>query len=134
VPNDLPGITGIPELSRTRIGHAVEGEEYFTALGILEAALETDSSVYRLISEVDMKNGGDVCLYSSESAVPIILGRGDERRKLALLHAFWEKYVREAGPEHLQYLDLRFDDQVVAKWNNKPQKAINLSSTQEGEG
>jgi cell division protein FtsQ len=134
VPSDLPGITGIPELARTRAGDAVEGDEFFRALGVLEAALEADSSVYRLISEVDMKNGGDVHIYASESAVPIILGRGDELRKLTLLQAFWEKYVREAGPENLQYLDLRFSDQVVAKWINKPQGTFNHSSTKEGEG
>lgn len=134
MPYDLPGITGIPELTRTKLGEAVEGTEYFEALDILVAAMETDSSVYRLISEVDMKNGGDVCLYSSERAVPIFFGRGDARRKFTLLHAFWEKFARDGGPENLEYLDLRYSDQVVAKWHNKPQKSVNLSSVQEGEG
>ncbi|HLF14957.1 MAG TPA: cell division protein FtsQ/DivIB, partial [Bacteroidota bacterium] len=134
MPYDLPGITGIPELNRTRIGEAIGGDEYFEALGILIAALETDSAVYRLISEVDMNDGGDVFLYSSEDAVRIIFGRGDARRKFTLLRTFWEKYAREGGPENLEYLDLRFNDQVVAKWNNKPQKSVNLSSMQEGEG
>jgi cell division protein FtsQ len=127
-PYDLPGIAGIPELGRTRIGHAVEGEEYFEALGILSAALQTDSSVYRLISEVDMKNGAEVYLYSSENAVPIIFGHGDERRKFSMLRAFWDKFVKAEGPENLEYLDLRFSDQVVAKWHHKPQQSVNLSS------
>ncbi len=134
MPYDLPLITGVPELNRTRIGEVVEGEEYFAALGILVAAMETDSSVYRLISEVDMKDGGDIALYSSEDAVLIKFGRGDERRKFMLLRTFWEKFAREGGTEHLEYLDLRFSDQVVAKWNNKPQQSVNLSSMLEGEG
>lgn len=134
MPYDLPGITGIPELTRTQLGEAVGGAEYFEALDILVAAMETDSSVYRLISEVDMKNGGDVWLYSTDRAVPIFFGRGDARRKFILLHAFWEKFARDGGPENLEYLDLRFSDQVVAKWINKPKKTVNLSSIQEGEG
>jgi len=125
---DLPVITGVPELNRTRIGEVVGGDEYFVALGVLIAAMETDSSVYRLISEVDMKDGGDIALYSSEDAVLIKFGRGDELRKFTLLRTFWEKFAREGGTEHLEYLDLRFSDQVVAKWNNKPQQSVNLSS------
>ncbi len=125
---DLPMITGIPELNRTRIGEVVEGEEYFEALGILVSAMETDSSIFRLISEVDMKEGGDIALYSSDDAVLIKFGRGDERRKFLLLRTFWDKFAREGGTENLEYLDLRFSDQVVAKWNNKPQQSVNLSS------
>jgi cell division septal protein FtsQ len=128
VPYDLPVISGIPELQRTRVGEVVGNEDFFEAVSILDAALESDTSVYRLISEVDMKNGGDVLLFSSEVAVPIIFGRGEAERKFTILHTFWEKFVREEGPENLKYIDLRYSDQVVAKWNNKPRKSFNASS------
>jgi len=128
VPYDLPVISGIPELQRTRVGEAVDNDDFFEAVSILAAALESDTSVYRLISEVDMKNGGDVLLFSSEVAVPIIFGRGEAERKFTILRTFWEKFVREEGPENLKYIDLRYSDQVVAKWNNKPRKSFNASS------
>jgi hypothetical protein len=60
--------------------------------------------------------------------VTIKVGRGDIKRKLVMLRAFWDRFVREEGPENLEYLDLRFGDRVVAKWTNKPQKTVNLSS------
>lgn len=128
VTHDLPSITGVPELAAAEIGEAVESESYFEALSVLSAALGTDSSVYHLISEVDMKGGDDVVIYDSEGGVTIRLGRGDTVRKLILLKAFWDKFVRDAGPENLEYLDLRFGDRVVAKWLNKPPKPVNLSS------
>jgi len=128
VPYDLPVISGIPELQRTKVGSAVDNEDFFEAVSILAAALETDTSIYRLISEVDMKNGGDVLLFSSEVAVPIIFGRGAAAAKFTILYTFWNKFVREEGPENLKYLDLRYSDQVVAKWNNKPRKSFNASS------
>jgi cell division septal protein FtsQ len=128
VTNDLPGITGVPEPVSVRFGEAVEDESYFEALSILSDALETDSSVYHMISEVDMKEGGDIIIYESNNGVTIKVGRGDIKRKLVMLRAFWDRFVREEGPENLEYLDLRFGDRVVAKWTNKPQKTVNLSS------
>lgn len=128
VPLDLPFVTGIPELMRAPVGRPVDSDEYFEALGILQAALETDTLVYRLISEVDMNDGGDIVIHSVDLGVPIKFGRGDARRKFTLLGEFWTKFALEEGPEKLDYLDLRFSDQVVAKWNTKPRKTFNQSS------
>jgi cell division septal protein FtsQ len=128
VTHDLPSITGVPELLAAGIGEAVGAESYFEALSVLSAALGTDSSLYHLISEVDMKGGDDVVIYDAEGGATIKLGRGDTMRKMILLRAFWDKFVRDAGPENLEYLDLRFGDRVVAKWINKPPKPVNLSS------
>jgi len=128
IPYDLPVISGIPELPETRVGQAVQSDDFPEAVSILEAALASDTSVYRMISEVDMKNGGDVLLFSSEVAVPIIFGRGEAARKFTILRTFWDRFVREDGPENLKYIDLRYSDQVVAKWNNKPRKSFNASS------
>jgi cell division protein FtsQ len=128
VSHDLPGIVGVPELAATKFGQAVEGESFFEALSVLTTALETDTSVYLLISEVSMKDADDITIYSTENGVPIRIGRGDTKRKLTMLRAFWDRFVREEGPENLEYLDLRFGDRVVAKWINKPQKTVNLSS------
>lgn len=125
---DLPAITGVPELASTAPGRAVEGDEYFEALTVLSAALATDTSVYHLISEVDMREPDDVTIYSTEGAVTIRFGRGDELRKMSLLRAFWDRFVREEGPENLKSLDLRFGDRVVAKWAKKPTNTYNKSS------
>jgi cell division septal protein FtsQ len=128
VTHDLPTITGVPELAGAEFGEAVGGESYFEALAILSDALETDSSVYHLISEVNMSDGDDIILYSADGGVPIRIGRGDTKRKLAMLRAFWDGFVRDEGPENLEYLDLRFGDKIVAKWTNQPKKTGNLSS------
>ena len=125
---DLPTITGVPELAATAFGRRVTGDAYFEALEVLASAIETDTSVYHLISEVDLRDPEDVTLYSAEGGVPIRIGRGDTMRKMSLLRAFWDRFVRQEGPENLEYLDLRFGDRVVAKWNRKPQESVNHSS------
>jgi cell division protein FtsQ len=128
VMHDLPTITGVPELASAAFGDAVGDSLYFEAIGILSVALETDSSVYHLISELDMKNGDDVIIYESERGVPIRIGRGDTKRKMTMLRAFWDRFVRKEGSGNLEYLDLRFGDKIVAKWTNKPQTTVNQSS------
>jgi cell division septal protein FtsQ len=57
-------------------------------------------------------------LTSAESGVPIIFGRGDIADKIARLEAFWALEVAERGAGELEYIDLRYRDQVVARWRN----------------
>jgi cell division septal protein FtsQ len=55
-------------------------------------------------------------LTSAESGVPIIFGRGDIADKVARLEAFWSSEVLERGTKDLEYIDLRYHDQVVVRW------------------
>ena len=72
-----------------------------------------------MISEVRLRNGGDIVLYAAEWGVPIIFGHGEIASKLVRLESFWNSVVRQQGVENLQYVDLRFDDQVVVRWSHK---------------
>jgi len=47
----------------------------------------------------------------------VLFGRGDVAGKMVKLDAFWNEFVHERGAQELQYIDLRFDDQVVVRWN-----------------
>ena len=37
--------------------------------------------------------------------------------KLVKLDGFWKEIVYHRGPNDLDYIDLRFADQVVVRWN-----------------
>ncbi len=65
-------------------------------------------------------------LYSAEGGVPIIFGRGELPSKLVRLETFWNDIVRTRGPQNLQYVDLRYQDQIVARWNPEPSATKNL--------
>ena len=82
--------------------------------------------MYQNISEVQVRNGGDIVLYSAEGGVPIIFGRGELPGKLVLLETFWDNIVRTRGTQSLQYVDLRYQDQIVARWNPEPPAAKKL--------
>jgi len=115
---DLPVISGIDLTPNSRIGNM----ELMQAINILKMAESIDSSLYDMISEINMNDGKDIILYSGDTGAPILLGRGDIEKKLLTLQSFWNRFVNTDDVEQLQYVDLRFDEQVVAKWNRQGEK------------
>lgn len=121
---DLPLINGLAGAETVKVGNKLDQNDVFEAIGILEISQRIDA--YRLISEIDMNKGGEVVLYSTEGGVPIMLGRGDFGKKLLLLQSFWNEHVRPEVVSQLKVVDLRYSDQVVARWETpkeSPKKA-----------
>jgi len=116
---DLPVLTGMPDGLALAPGTTLKNADIQEALKILACTKLVNKELYHLISEVRLRNGGDIVLYASEWGVPIIFGQGEIPSKLVRLEAFWNDVVRERGSDNLQYVDLRFDDQVVVRWNKK---------------
>jgi cell division protein FtsQ len=119
---DLPLITGIPTSVPVTVGSRIVQTDVREALSILSAAKMVNKELYHLISEIKLRNGGDIVLYSAEEGIPIIFGRGDIVGKLIRLETFWKDIVREKGPQQLQYVDLRYADQVVVRWASTKNK------------
>jgi cell division protein FtsQ len=116
---DLPVLSGISPEITLAAGGTINNPDVHEALQILATSKLVSKELYHLISEVRLRSGGDIVLYAAEWGVPIIFGRGDIANKLVRLEAFWNDIVREKGSQRLQYVDLRFDDQVVVRWNQK---------------
>ena len=114
---DLPMISGIDGNQLAKEGQLLQNKDVFEAIQILQNAQAVDTALYHLISEVNMNKGGDIVLYSSDAGAPILLGRGDFLKKLMMLQTFWKNFVKAADAENLRYVDLRFNDQVVVKWD-----------------
>jgi cell division protein FtsQ len=117
---DIPAISNIDGMQGAEIGKVFAAKEMTEAIGILKTAQAVDSSMYHFISEVDMQNGRDIVLFSSDVVVQIFLGRGEIPKKLVTLHAFWNTIAKTADVDRVKSLDLRYDDQVIVKWNNQP--------------
>jgi len=116
---DLPVLTGVSPDVALVPGTMVHNADVQEALAILATSKLVGKELSHMISEVRLRNGGDIVLYGAERGVPVIFGRGNIADKLVRLEAFWNDVVREQGLDKLQYVDLRFDDQVVVRWNQK---------------
>ena len=123
---DLPMMSGIPESEPLPLGSAITQVDVLEALQLLSTMKTANRTMYINISEVQVRNGGDIVLYSTEGGVPIIFGRGEMPSKLVRLETFWNDVVRTRGTQSLQYVDLRYHDQIVARWNTKPSGTKNL--------
>ena len=118
---DLPLIIGIDGIQAERIGKPILNKELFLALEIIQQAQKLDSSIYHMISELDMNRGGDIKINSLDAGIPVILGRQDIPRKLLMFETFWTNFVSSGDAQRLKYVDLRFDDQVVVRWAQQPE-------------
>lgn len=114
---DIPAISNIDGMQDAPVGKVFAAKEMTEALGILKAAQAVDTTLYHFISEVDMQSGRDIILYSSDVVIQISLGRGDIPKKLVTLHSFWGTIAKTADADRIKALDLRYEDQVVVKWN-----------------
>jgi cell division protein FtsQ len=114
---DLPVVTG--RFSRNDIlpGRTLSAGDIGEAIAVLATAQRLDDQLFRRISEVHLENGKDIVLYTTEGNVPVIFGHGEIGPKLVKLAAFWGQFVTLRGAGELQYVDLRFADQVVVRWN-----------------
>jgi len=119
---DLPVISGITGIDHVQTGEVASSNEVYLAIAVLKTAQAIDSSMYRFISEVNMNGGGDMILYSVDVGVPIILGRNDIAKKLITLQSFWATIMKSQDPKKLRSVDLRFDEQVVVKWDQQTER------------
>jgi hypothetical protein len=90
------------------------------ALDALASARQMDEELFRRISEIAVSENGVLVMVTAEGGVPIILGRGEMPRKLLMFDGFWRQVVERRGPKYLQQADVRFADQVIARWNDGP--------------
>jgi cell division septal protein FtsQ len=117
---DLPLITGIPNDVPPKVGAELTHADIQEALAILSSARLVNKEMFYLISEVRLRNGGDIVLYTADGSIPILFGRGNAASKLVRLESLWSEVVRERGSRSVQYIDVRFDDQVVVRWKESP--------------
>ncbi|MER3523342.1 MAG: hypothetical protein C4326_04575 [Ignavibacteria bacterium] len=116
---DLPVISVPVAAKECVIGKQIRNARVREALGIVSLAREVDEEMYRNISEVGGVGTDEFVLYTAEFGVPILLGRERVGVKLLTLSAFWKTVVTRKGANALDSIDLRFEDQVVVRWNHR---------------
>jgi hypothetical protein len=113
---DLPVITGAQTVQECKPGRKIVHPALREALQVVLASQRLSNSVSRRISEIHLQPNGDLLLYTAEYGVPVNFGRGNIVDKLALLEGFWTGVVSSRGGQSLRSVDVRFTDQVVARW------------------
>lgn len=120
---DLPVLSGLKLGQSISFGTKVHDASALEALQVLRGARLVNTELYHLISEIQIQDDHNMVFYTAEGGVPIFFGNGNVADKLVRLDAFWNQVIRERGLQNLQYVDLRYDDQVVVRWSNSVNKS-----------
>lgn len=115
---DLPVLSGSLGEGTILTGKKSTNKSTLDALYVLSVARQIDEELYLNISEINVKNNGDFVFYTSEFGIPVVLGRTQVGTRLVKFDGFWKSVVASQGAHELLYIDLRFEDQVVVRWNH----------------
>jgi cell division septal protein FtsQ len=113
---DLPIIRSSSENYQIKPLNFIKNSDVIDAFKIIDAAKKTDTNIYKRISEIDLRKGGDIILNMTGIKTPIVFGRGEEARKMSYLEIIWDgildgnSLIRESD-----YIDLRFANEVYIK-------------------
>ncbi len=106
---DLPIIENLKDRNK-RINRS--NGDLIIASKILYAVRLLNKNMYSDISEIDMGNGGDIVIRFSYNHYNLILGRGDEIKKIVYFNAIYGRMAKVGGARIIDYIDLRYDDQI----------------------
>jgi cell division protein FtsQ len=122
---DLPIITGAAALQPCDAGKRLTHPALVEALHLIQVARQLDDGLYRSISEVHVVADGGITLYTADEGVPVTVGHGNITTKMEKCAAFWSAVVSNRGAQALASVDLRFADQVVARWKSNGEEPGN---------
>lgn len=117
---DLPVITGVDaKLGRLTPGVRVLERRVQKGLQTLRDIRAIDAKLLYLFSEISLEHRRDLVLYTMEGGVPVILGQAERLpEKMKAFRAFWENVAMKYDPASLEYVDLRWREQVVTRWRD----------------
>lgn len=115
---DIPIISGADSNSQIKAGRKILNSDIQEALEIIRIAKAASPEIYHAISEIRLRKGHDIVCYTFESGAPVIFGKGDIAQKIVKLDAFWQKFLQNSDTGDIQYIDIRFDDQVIVSRKN----------------
>jgi cell division protein FtsQ len=114
---DVPVITGASDLRALKPGVRIVSKKVQKALQVLRTARGMGGGIVHLFSEVSVAQKRDLVLYTIEAGVPVLLGPVlHVEEKLKAFNTFWENVAMKYDPASLEYVDLRWNKQVVTRW------------------
>ena len=83
------------------------------AFKIIDAAKIVNDEMYKDLTEINLRYGGDIILRFSGISYPVIFGKGSEGKKVVVLSSIW-KGLNEKDKlfKNSSYVDLRFNNEI----------------------
>lgn len=86
--------------------------DIITGLKIVTTFKLINPNLFEELSEVDLRNGGDIILYFALFNYPVVIGRNNEIRKVFYFSELWNNLRNDELNGFLDYIDLRFSKHI----------------------
>jgi cell division septal protein FtsQ len=113
---DLPVIRNSNDSYQVKPMNYIKNSDLTDAFKIIDAAKKTNLNIYKRISEIDLRKGGDIILNLTGIKTPVVFGRGEEAQKMIYLEIMWDGILDgNSLIQESDYIDLRFANEVYVK-------------------
>jgi len=110
----------VPVISNSGLGRKdirplnfVKTENIIQAFKIIEAINIADQEIAASLSEINLRNGGDIILSFSDLNAPVVFGRNGTAEKIVYLETLWDKEIDGRDlVSNSEYIDLRFANEI----------------------
>lgn len=110
---DLPVISNAKINGPLKLFSKLENGDIEQAFKIIEAAKLANKSIANRLSEINLRNGGEIVLSFSGITPPVLFGKGETAKKMVYLDAIWNGIMGENSvAEKSSYVDLRFTNEI----------------------
>lgn len=111
--NDLPIISNLSDSESYKPLSFLKTDEIKQAFEIIDAAKLTNESIWKHLSEINLRKGGDIRLTFSGIKTPVLYGNGGAAKKLVYLDIIWNDMLSGKNiVENSEYIDLRFANEI----------------------
>ncbi len=125
--SDLPVISNPKKSDSLKPLEVFKDEDIIEAFKIIDAARLTNKNILKRLSEINLRNGGDIILSFSGVKPPVIYGKGEPAKKMVYLELMWEGIINGSSfTEESDYIDIRFANEIyVGSASNGTKTGLN---------
>ena len=110
---DLPVISNLVNDQKVQVMSYLKSDEIKQSFRIIEAMKLTNESLYKRLSEINLRNGGDIVLTFSGLKPPVIFGKGEAAKKMVYLDLMLNGMSNGSSlADSSEYIDLRFANEI----------------------
>jgi len=114
---DLPAISNVRNSPKSRLKEPVQSE-LIEAEKIINATKLVNEKLYKELSEINMREGGEIVLTFSHLSMPILFGRKNILDKIVTLNSIENRKDKFSSMlKNSVYLDLRYEKNVFIGYN-----------------
>ena len=118
--SSIPIISNPKNLDNVKPHTKIKSNDLSDAFRIIDAIRYTDRKMLLNLSEINLRDGGDIILTFSGIKQPVIFGRGATARKIIYLETIWPGLLKgESLVNNSSYIDLRFANEIIVGRSDK---------------